>query len=241
MKKFLLGILCGFVFAGIAILILGFALVRMATKTAPEIAGDSFLVLRLEGEINEKPAEEIPIPWLEQHTAWSVIEIKQVLDRAAKDGKIKGLLLDDGRAGMGWAKAEEIRMALVEFKKSGKPVHAFLRTPSAKDYFVATAADRISMVDEDHLDLKGLRAERTYYKNTLDKLGVQMEIEHMGKYKDFGDSYTKTAMTPETRESMGPSMIRCRTVCSGSSCTDTPSTVTIASSLRRPAASAGEP
>lgn len=203
MKKFLLGILCGFVFAGIAILILGFALVRMATKTAPEIAGDSFLVLRLEGDINEKPAEEIPIPWLEQHTSWSVIEIKQVLDRAAKDGKIKGLLLEGGRAGMGWAKAEEIRMALVEFKKSGKPVHAFLRTPSAKDYFVATAADRISMVDEDHLDLKGLRAERTYYKNTLDKLGVQMEIEHMGKYKDFGDSYTKTSMTPETRESMG--------------------------------------
>lgn len=203
MKKFLLGILCGFVFAGVAILILGFALVRMATKKAPEMAGDSFLVLRLDGTIGERPGDEIPIPWLEQQTPWTVIEIKQVLDRAAKDAKIKGLLFEGGRTSMGWAKAEEIRMALIEFKKSGKPVHAFLRTPSAKDYFVATATDRVSMVDEDYLDLKGLRAERTYYKNTLEKLGVQMEIEHIGKYKDFGDSYTKTGMTPETRESMG--------------------------------------
>ncbi|MEO5950979.1 MAG: signal peptide peptidase SppA, partial [Chloroflexia bacterium] len=117
--------------------------------------------------------------------------------------KIKGLLLETGGASLGWAKAEEIRMALAQFKKSGKPVHAFMRRPSAKDYFLAAGSDRISMVDEDVLDLKGLRVERTYYKNTLDKLGVQMEIVHAGKYKDFGDSYTKTSMSPESRESLG--------------------------------------
>ncbi len=203
MKKFLLGILCGFVFAGVAIVIVGFALVRMASKSAPEAAAESYMVLRLDGAIQEHPADEIPIPWLDQQSPWTVIEIKQVLEKAAKDTKIKGLLLATGRTSMGWAKAEEVRMALVAFKKSGKPLYAFLRSPSAKDYFVATAADRISMVDEDILDLKGLRAERTYYKNTLDKLGVQMEIVHAGKYKDFGDSYTRTTMTPESKESLG--------------------------------------
>lgn len=55
---------------------------------------------------------------------------------------------------------------------------------------------------EDQVDLKGLRAERMYYKNTLDKLGIQMEVVHAGKYKDFGDSYTKTAMTPESKEAL---------------------------------------
>ncbi|WP_031497066.1 signal peptide peptidase SppA [Bryobacter aggregatus] len=203
MKKFLLGILCGFVFAGLAILILGFALIRAASKSAPETAGESFLVLRLDSEIVERPADENPIPWFDMQSPWTVLEIKQVLERAATDNKIKGLFLEGGRTSMGWAKAEELRMALLAFKKSGKPVHAFLRTPNAKDYFVATAADRVSMVDEDYLDLKGLRVERTYYKNTLDKLGIQVEVEHIGKYKDFGDSYTKTSMTPETRESMG--------------------------------------
>ncbi|MBM3759100.1 MAG: signal peptide peptidase SppA [Acidobacteria bacterium] len=203
MKKFLLGTLCGFVFAGVAVLILGFALVRMASKSVPDTPSESFLVLRLDNEIQETPAEEIPIPWFDQQTNWTVIEIKEVLEKAATDTKVKGLMIETGGGGMGWAKAEEIRMAISAFKKSGKPVHAYLRRPNAKDYFVAAVADRISMVDEDILDLKGLRVERTYYKNTLDKLGVEMEIVHAGKYKDFGDGYTKTSMTPETRESLG--------------------------------------
>ena len=203
MKKFLLGILCGFVFAGVAIVIVGFALVRMASKSVPDTPAESYLTLRLDGEIQEHPADEIPIPWLDQQSPWTVLEIKQVLEKAATDSKIKGLLVETGGASLGWAKAEEIRMALAKFKKSGKPAHAFMRSPNAKDYYLVAGLDRVSMVDEDVLDLKGLRVERTYYKNTLDKLGVQMEIVHAGKYKDFGDSYTKTSMTPETRESMG--------------------------------------
>lgn len=203
MKKFLLGILCGFVFAGVAIVILGYALVRMAGKSVPDTPAESYLVLRLDGTVQEHPADEIPIPWLDQQSPWTVLEIKQVLEKAAKDNKIKALMIETGGAGMGWAKAQEVKMALANFKKSGKPMHAFLRRPSAKDYFLVTGADRISMVDEDVLDLKGLRAERTYYKNTLEKLGVQVEIEHAGKYKDFGDSFTRTSMTPESRESLG--------------------------------------
>lgn len=202
MKKFLLGILCGFVFAGLATVVVFFALVRFASKSAPETPSESMLVLRLEGEISEKPGDEQPLPWMDAQTPLSVIEIRQLLERAATDNKIKALLLEPSRMGGGWAKAEEIRGQIEEFKKSGKPVYAFLRTPNTKDYMLATVADRISLVGEDHVDLKGLRAERMYYKNTLDKLGVQMEIVHAGKYKDFGDSYTKTAMSPESKESL---------------------------------------
>ena len=48
--------------------------------------------------------------------------------------------------------------------------------------------------------LKGLRAEMMYFKKTLDKIGVNVEVEHAGKYKDFGDMFTRTDMSPETRE-----------------------------------------
>lgn len=203
MKKFLLGILCGFVFAALALIVVGFALVRVASKSSTEIAKDSYLVLRLEGEVREQPAGEIPLPWFEAQTPWTVLEIRQMLERAAGDSRIKGLLLETGGAELGWAKAQEIRGEIVKFAAKGKPVHAFLRRPNAKDYFIATAAQRISMVEEDVLDLKGLRVERTYFKNTLDKLGVQMEVEAAGKYKDFGDSFTKTGLSPESRESLG--------------------------------------
>jgi protease-4 len=203
MKKFLLGILCGFVFAAVALVIVGFAIARLAGGSTPDQPSEAFLQLRLEGNVAEHPADEIPIPWFESQTPWTVIEIKQVLERAATDKKIKGLFVELGGASLGWGKAAEIRTALVNFRKSGKPVHAFLRRPNARDYFLASVCDRIAMVEEDVLDLKGLRVERTYFKNTLDKLGVEMEILHAGKYKDFGDSYTKTAMSAESRESLG--------------------------------------
>src|SRR5262249_47458603 len=82
----------------------------------------------------------------------------------------------------------------------GKPVYAYLRAPSTRDYYVALAADRIYLGPEDPLMLKGLRAELIYFRKTLDKIGVSVEVEHAGKYKDFGDMFTRSDMSPETRE-----------------------------------------
>src|SRR5258705_4332512 len=59
------------------------------------------------------------------------------------------------------------------------------------------------MAPEDELDVKGLRAELMFVKGPLDKLGVQMEFEHVGKYKDAPDMFTKTESSPETREVIG--------------------------------------
>jgi protease IV len=95
---------------------------------------------------------------------------------------------------------DEIRTGLERVRKAGKPVYAFLQTPSAREYYLASAADRIFLTPEDLLDLKGMRIEASYYKGTLDKLGIQVEVEHIGRYKDAGDVYTRTSMTPETRE-----------------------------------------
>jgi protease IV len=201
MKKFLIGILCGFVFAGVALVILGFALVRAGSKS-PEVASESILMLRLEGAIGERAPDEIPLPFFDQASPWTVLEVEQMLEKAATDSKIKAVVFEPFRLEMGWAKAEELRSAFLEFKKCGKPIYTFLRYPGAKEYYLASATERISMVHEDILDIKGLRATRTYYKNTLDKLGVQVEIVHAGAYKDFGDSYTRTSMSDASRESM---------------------------------------
>jgi len=65
---------------------------------------------------------------------------------------------------------------------------------------VATAADRIYIGPADQVYLKGLRAEVMFFKKTLDKLGVAIEVAHAGKYKDYGDQFTRSDMSPETRE-----------------------------------------
>jgi protease-4 len=100
----------------------------------------------------------------------------------------------------GWGQLEEIRNALVAFKKSGKPLFVYLRFPGTREYYLATAADKIHMTPEDLLYMKGLRAEMMFFRKTLDKIGVTMEVEHAGKYKDAGDIFERSDMSPETKE-----------------------------------------
>src|SRR5205823_13342965 len=98
------------------------------------------------------------------------------------------------------AKLEELRLDLERFRKSGKPVFAYLRQPGSREYYVAAGADRVWIGPSDPMMLKGLRAELMYFKKTLDKIGVSVEVEHAGKYKDFGDMFSRTSMSPETHE-----------------------------------------
>ncbi len=143
---------------------------------------------------------ELPIPFLQQQQPLAMVETWQILRKAAADPRITALILEPSGLSVGWAKLEELHDDIATFKKSGKPVYAYLRGAAAHDYYVATAADRIFMSPEDELDLKGLRAQLIFVKNALDKLGVQMEFEHVGKYKDAPDMFTRTSPTPETLE-----------------------------------------
>ena len=95
----------------------------------------------------------------------------------------------------------------MEFKKSAKPVYAYLEGPGSREYYLASAADKIYLSPDDNLDVKGFLLEEMFFKNTLDKLGVQVEVDHIGKYKDAGDLFTKTKMSPETKKCS----IRCST------------------------------
>jgi protease-4 len=198
-KKFLLGFVIGLVFAGLVVLIAGAALARFGDR--PPVVGDgSILVLHLEGEMPEQQPVTIPLPFLEDQQAMTVIETWQLLRKAGIDSHIKALVLEPRDLNVGWAKLEELRASILAFKKTGKPVYAYLRGAGTKEYYVATAADRVFMAPEDELDVKGLRAELMFVKGTLDKLGVSMEFEHVGKYKDAPDMFTRTSPTPETLE-----------------------------------------
>ena len=201
MKKFLLGILAGVVIAGVAGLVVIFALVRWSSQ-APQVPDTGVLVMNLEGSVPEGLAETPPIPALARQTPLAVVEWWSVLRAAGKDSRVKGLMLRPRHLAGGWGKLQELRAGIEAFKKSGKPVYAWLETPSLREYYLATAADRIYLAPEDVLNVKGLRIEAMYYKGTLDKLGVQFDVEHMGKYKDAGDMFTRKDMSAETKEAL---------------------------------------
>jgi protease-4 len=200
MKRFLFGFILGLLFAGLAIVILVFAAVRFGGGRKPVVADNSTLVLHMEGDLPEQAPVDYGLPFLSQQQPLSIAENWQLLRNAAADPHIKAIVLEPRGLSVGWAKLEELRGDIVNFKKSGKPVYAYLRGPGMREYYVATAADRIYVSPEDELDVKGMRAELTFFKGTLDKLGVEMEFEHVGKYKDAPDMFTKTSSSPETRE-----------------------------------------
>src|SRR5215475_11239123 len=184
MAKFLIGLITGAILTVLLGVIAVFSLARFSTEKRVEIPSEATLVLRLEGDIPERAPIEFPIPFLEQQSPVTVKDVWDLLRKAAVDSRIKAVVFEPRGLGAGWAKLEEIRSDLEKFRKSGKPLVAYLKGPGAREYYLATAADRIYMGPEEYLDLKGLRAEVIYLKGTLDKLGVQVDVEHAGKYKD---------------------------------------------------------
>jgi protease-4 len=203
MKNFLIGLIVGILVSGLTLLILGFAVVKLAGSFADKpvtVADGSTLVLKLEGELPEKTPAEIPLPMFEAQTPMTVHEVWETFRRAAADSKVKGIIFEPRGVSIGWAKMQEVRDEILQFKKSGKPIITYLREPGAREYYLASATDRILISPEDSLDVKGLRVEGIFIKNTLDKLGIKADVIHAGKYKDAGDLLTQTSMTPETKE-----------------------------------------
>lgn len=203
MWKFLLGVLIGIIVTVFGIFILFLAAGRIFANKVPSVAGNSVLVLSLRGDIPESAPVDVALPFLQQQAAPTVRDLWTSLHAAAADNRIKAVVLEPHGVIAGWGRLEEIRQEIADFKRSGKPVYAFLESPGSREYYLASTSDKIYLSPGDMLEVKGFLLEAMYFKNGLDKLGVQFEVDHIGRYKDAGDVLTRTNMSPETREVLG--------------------------------------
>ena len=112
-------------------------------------------------------------------------DILNDLEKAASDSKIKGVLIENGLLSSGWATTEEIRNALEKFKKeSGKFVIAYSDYVLEQEgYYLSSAADKIYINPSSMIDFKGLSGEVMFYKNALEKIGVEVQVIRHGKFK----------------------------------------------------------
>src|ERR1041384_2086658 len=120
--------------------------------------------------------------------------------KAKVDKRITAVLLDVDISEVGWAKSEEIRDAITDFRSSGKPVYAYMETGLNKDYYIATACDKIFVPPPGELFTIGLAADVMFFRGSLDKLGIYPDIFQIGKYKSAGDTFTQKQMTDAHRE-----------------------------------------
>lgn len=136
-------------------------------------------------------------------TSQAVIGLDDVLaniEKAKNDEKIKGIYLKGGTLMGGFASIKEIRDALVDFKKSGKFVIAYADTYMQSNYYLASVADKVLINPEGMLELKGLNADLVFFKNTLDKIGVEMQVVKVGTFKSAVEPYITTKMSDANRE-----------------------------------------
>ncbi len=167
----------------------------------PSVPQNSVLVLKVSGSmpdyVPDQPFERAL--GIEQEQSFTTLLTQ--LRKAKVDGRIGAVLLDINFPGIGWGKAEELRGAIADYKSGGKPVFAYLELGSNKEYYIATAADKIFVPPPGDLLINGFAAEAMFYKGSLDKLGVEADVIQIGpKYKNAPDQYTKTQMGDGQRE-----------------------------------------
>jgi protease-4 len=99
-----------------------------------------------------------------------------------------------------WGQVQELRAAIMDVRKAGKPVTAYLESAGAPEYYLASAADRILLMPGGTLDLSGVATYELFFRGALDKLGVVPDLLHIGDYKTYTNTFTEKAMTPAHRE-----------------------------------------
>ena len=167
----------------------------------PSVADNSVLVLSVSGDLPDYVAEEPLAKAIGYRQTQSFTSLLTQLRKAKVDNRISAVLLDINFPGIGWGKADEFRDAVKDFKASGKPVYAYMEIGSNKEYYIATAADKIFLPPSGDIYINGFAAEAMFYKGSLDKLGIEAEVIQIGpKYKNAPDQYTKKGMGDGQRE-----------------------------------------
>lgn len=157
---------------------------------------NNFLEFRLSGKI----VEENTRAGIFGKKKPTMMDLLNEIGRAKEDKSIKGMILRIESLDIGLGKVQELREAILDFKESGKKVIAFLELGGNQEYYLASVADKVVMLPTGYLMLTGLNAEITFFKGTLDKLGIVADLEHIGDYKTASDLLTRDKMSDAHKE-----------------------------------------
>lgn len=215
--KYTLATIVGFLIVNLLMLFVFFgfigALATMGDKPV-QVKENSILEIRLENSIPDRtsnnPLDNLDFLSMKSTKSVGLNNILKSIEKAASDSRIKGIYLnitDVQSYFMPFATAEEIRKALLEFKKSGKFIYSYTNLGySQTGYYIATVADSIFVNPETPLMLTGLGSNISFYKDLLDKIGVEAEIIKVGKYKSAVEPFTRTEISEANREQVASYM-----------------------------------
>ncbi len=175
-------------------------LFRSITEETIAVSKNSILDIVIAGEV---PERVVPNPIQEVFGTPPSISVQDLLftiHKAARDKRITTILLRPVSLLTGWGKLDEIRNALLAFKKSGKHIYAYTELASDKEYYLASVADTIVSISSGIFLINGFYSEPVFLKNTLRKIGIEADFVAYGKYKNAPDMFTREHMSDAQRE-----------------------------------------
>jgi protease-4 len=187
--------------------IVGFGVMYLLFGREPAVPSSATLVLRVGGSLTELAPADV-VGYLRGSKTPTVRSIVDNLRKAKVDPRVKSVLLKPtGFESPFWAKVQEVRDAVLDFKKSGKPVYAYLEYGGDREYYLATAADKIFLMPSTPLDLVGVATYELFLRGTLDKIGAVPDLHRIGQYKTAVNTFKEKGYTAAHKE-MDESMNR---------------------------------
>src|SRR5215216_784162 len=191
-----------FTFLGMALFIsiVGFTAMYFLFGREPAVPSNTTLVLRVGGSLAELAPNDV-YGYLRGSKAPTVRSLVENLRKAKVDSRVRGVLLKPtGFESPFWAKVQEVREAVLDFRKSGKPIYAYLEYGGDREYYLATAADKVFLMPSAALDLTGVATYELFLRGTLDKIGAYPDLHHIGDYKTAVNTFTEKGYTAAHKE-----------------------------------------
>jgi protease-4 len=189
-------------FLGLAVFVsvAGIVLLYLLVSRGPSVPASATLVLRPGGELQEIVPDDV-VGQVFGRDSTTVRAFVDSLDKAKRDPRIRSVLLMPSSLSLPyWGKVQELRDALLDFRTTGKTVIAFLEYGGDREYYLASAADRVYLMPTSPLDLTGVASYEIFLRGTLDKIGAFPDFLHIGDYKTAVNQMTETGFTPAHRE-----------------------------------------
>ena len=195
------GLILFFVIAGIfgAMSLVGMIASSEATKSVKD---NSVFVLNLSGAMSERSESSIRDQLMGQATGVIGLEdVLKAIEKAKDNDRIKGIYIEAGLfTPDSYAGLQEIRNALLDFKKSGKWIVSYADTYTQATYYLASVSDKIFLNPQGQVNWQGLASQPYFLKDLMAKFGVKMQLAKVGAYKSAPEMFTADKMSDPNRE-----------------------------------------
>ncbi len=182
----------------VAISAMGLVAMALLVGHEPQVSSNSTLVLKIGGDLQEmEPAGVIGQLFEAPPTVRSLVE---ALRKAKVDNRISSVIIRPTDAAALWGKVQEVRDAITDFRRSGKPIIGFLEYGGEQGFYLASACDKVFLLPTSTLDLTGMASYELFLRGTLDKIGAYPDTLHIGDYKTASNTFTEHTFTPAHRE-----------------------------------------